>query len=125
MITVRIDGVETPRGDPAEVTARAAGKLLWADALIPDAEELAWLQAAFHLHPLEMDDIRGRNERPKVDDFADHLFVVLIAAVREASDANLQLAEMHIIVARGWIVTVRDRALPAVEALAGRCNARP
>ena len=125
MITLRIDGQETPLDDPQTVTSRAAGCLVWADALSPSEHELAWLQSAFHLHPLEMDDIRGRNERPKVDDFGDHLFVVLIAAVRQDPDAQLNLTEMHIVVAPGRIVTIRDRSLPAVEALANRCRERP
>ncbi|HET9051811.1 MAG TPA: magnesium/cobalt transporter CorA [Candidatus Dormibacteraeota bacterium] len=120
-----MDGVETPRGDAASLLDGVEGHLVWVDAAVPDADELAWITRAFGLHPLEVEDITERNERPKMDDYGDHLFVVLIGAFRSEEEGHLHLAEIHVVVREGAVLTVRDQKLPAVEALGYRCGSRP
>ncbi|MFN2462804.1 MAG: magnesium transporter CorA family protein [Candidatus Dormibacteria bacterium] len=122
---MRLDGARVARPAPADVNRAVAPQLYWVDAVLPDEDELAWLQKAFQLHSLEVDDLRGRNERPKVDDYGAHLFVVLLGVSRDEADASLHLSEVHIVVAGGGVLTVRDGPLPAVEALAANCDSRP
>ena len=37
----------------------------------------AWLEERFDFHPLDYEDVFSRNQRPKVDEYDDYLFIVL------------------------------------------------
>ena len=37
----------------------------------------AWLEEHFDFHPLDYEDVFSRNQRPKVDEYDDYLFIVL------------------------------------------------
>ena len=39
--------------------------------------ERAWLEEHFDFHPLDYEDVGSRNQRPKVDEYDDYLFIVL------------------------------------------------
>ncbi len=126
MITVRVDGAVAERPEhPGELLTGRRGHLVWVDAVAPDEAELGWLARAFDLHPLEVHDIIGRNERPKVDEFEHHLFLVLIGASAVADRDRMELVEVHAVVAEEALLTVRDRPLPSIDAFCERAAARP
>ena len=43
----------------------------------PGAVERDWLEANFDFHALDLEDVLSRNQRPKIDEYADYLFIVL------------------------------------------------
>ena len=43
----------------------------------PGALEQAWLEEHFDFHALDFEDVLSRNQRPKIDDYDDYLFIVL------------------------------------------------
>src|SRR4030095_10986067 len=70
----------------ADVVARAAqvaelnaGGLTWVNAVSPDLETAQALSDRFGWHPLDVEDIVSKRQRPKVDDYEDEgdLFAVL------------------------------------------------
>src|SRR3712207_5703445 len=63
---------ETPNIDAVE----AAG-LRWINIERPRPIDRAWLEEHFDFHPLDYEDVFSRNQRPKVDEYDDYLFVVL------------------------------------------------
>src|SRR5918912_2965697 len=67
-----------PRPEPGEL--QAAG-LTWIHVDAPDAETAEDLRAHFGWHPLDIEDVLSKRQRPKVDDYTDeqvqYLFVVL------------------------------------------------
>src|SRR5215213_4771754 len=48
--------------------------LRWINIERPRALEQAWLEERFEFHPLDYEDVRSRNQRPKVDEYDDYLF---------------------------------------------------
>lgn len=58
---------------------RAEGKLLWADADVADLglEDIELIAEEFDLHPLAVEDAQHTRQRPKLDKFDNHLFVVM------------------------------------------------
>jgi magnesium transporter len=92
---------------PSEVSDLLAeeGTLQWVDAEDPSDEELETLQEEFSLHPLALEDVRHREQRPKVDVYEDHFYLVLYGLTWD-EDA-VQTHEMHIFVGRGFLLTIR------------------
>lgn len=51
--------------------------LRWINIEQPRSVDRAWLEEHFDFHPLDYEDVFSRNQRPKVDEYDDYLFVVL------------------------------------------------
>ena len=51
--------------------------LRWINIERPRQVDQAWLEEHFEFHPLDYEDVFSRNQRPKVDEYDDYLFVVL------------------------------------------------
>ena len=63
-------------------------------------------------HPLDLEDVLSRRQRPKVDEYPDYLFGVLHFPVYDKAIQRLNAAELDLFVGNGYLVT-----LPAVELL--------
>ena len=68
-----------PRGSARrDHRGRPEGReLRWINIERPAPAERAWLEEHFDFHPLDYEDVFSRNQRPKVDEYDDYLFVVL------------------------------------------------
>jgi magnesium transporter len=81
------------------------GTVVWADLLEPRTEDLELLQREFNLHPLAVEDASKHGQRPKLEQFADHVFVVAYAAdVR-----THEMVEVDFFVGENWLITVHER----------------
>jgi magnesium transporter len=103
--------VAAPPARPAELTA--AG-LTWIHLDSPSLDAAQGLADRFGWHPLDVEDVMSKRQRPKVDDYADegYLFGVLHFPVYDRSIQRLNAAELDIFVGPDYLVT-----LPAVELL--------
>src|SRR4029078_964400 len=54
-----------------------AGGLRWVNLERPGPLERGWLEEHFDFHALDLEDVLSRNQRPKIDVYDDHLFIVL------------------------------------------------
>lgn len=93
--------------DPSLISDRLVEKdtLVWLDLEDPSDEELSMIQEEFSLHPLAIEDARHRDQRPKVEIFADHFFVVMHSMRPDGEE--LQDTEVHAFVGPGFLVTLR------------------
>ena len=73
--------------------------LLWVDVVEPSDEDLTSLQEEFSLHPLAMEDIRHHHQRPKLEHYPTHEFIV-------AYSTGLQ--EVDLFVGPNWVISVRE-----------------
>jgi magnesium transporter len=76
------------------------GRIRWIDAVDPTDEELACLETEFGLHPLALEDVRKHAQRPKLEQYPNHSFLV-------AKSAALQ--EVDLFWGDDWLVSVRER----------------
>ena len=88
--------------DPAEMATivKRSGDLLWVDVFDPDPDDFACLVEEFGLHPLAAEDAREHGQRPKLEHYANHSF--LVAYSRE-------MAEVDLFIGPSWLITVRER----------------
>lgn len=97
---------------------------LWIDAEGEPPEALETLAARFELHPVTVEDFLHRNQRPKLEDFDQYLFLVLHALMAVRGD-ELETGELHIVLKKNCLLTVRDRPADAVKRVFDRCAGDP
>ena len=86
-----------------------ASVFLWLDVVEPTDADLALLQREFALHPLTIEDVQHRHQRPKVELFKDYAFVVLRALDPGDADDTEEPREMevHAFVGPRFLVSLR------------------
>lgn len=91
--------------------------LRWIDVEHPSKADIEKLHGEFpSFHPLTLEDTLSPIQRPKVDVFSDHLFIVLHFPVYEKKSGRITSAEVDVFVGKGFIVTLHDgRLKPLVD----------
>src|SRR5579885_1978805 len=107
--------------EPAELTA--AG-LTWIHLDAPTLDAAQALAERFGWHPLDVEDVLSRRQRPKVDDYADegYLFAVLHFPVYDRVIQRLNAAELDVFVGPDYLVTLPNVELLPVTRLFRRCE---
>jgi magnesium transporter len=78
--------------------------VVWADITHPDDDELAVLRQQLPLHPLAIEDASKHGQRPKLEEFTTHAFIVAYAG-----DARTgRVTEIDLFVGANWFVTVHE-----------------
>src|SRR5437660_7984641 len=106
---------------PAELST-AGVTWIHLDAPTKDvAEELA---ERFGWHPLDVEDVLSKRQRPKVDDYVDdgYLFTVLHFPVYDPAIQRLNAAELDIFVGPDYLVTLPTVELLPLTRLFQRCE---
>ncbi len=122
----RADSV-VPATEPTErqpqVEVVAGEGFRWIHIERPTPLETAWLAEQFdYFHPLDFEDVLSRNQRPKIDEYDDYLFIVLHFPVFDRSVGRLNAGELDLFVGRDFIVTIPNTPLQPVEYLFERCR---
>ena len=120
----------TADGERAEVSLDEVRRRLasaawgfWLDIERPDEEDYALLLDDFRFHPLTVEDVRQRNQRPKMDEFPGYKFVVMFAMDLRGEDVVFH--ENHLYVSHHWLITVHQEPAPALAALRERIAESP
>jgi magnesium transporter len=98
--------------------------LRWVRIENPTALETGWLEEHFDFHNLDLEDVLSRNQRPKIDEYPDYLFIVLHFPVFDRAVGRLNAAELDIFVGPDYLVTIPNQPLQPVEYLFERCRAK-
>ncbi|CAB4923523.1 unannotated protein [freshwater metagenome] len=85
--------------------------------------ERAWLEEHFAFHPLDYEDLASRNQRPKVDEYDDYLFVVLQFPRYDKRIGRLSAAEVDVFLGPDYVVTVPNQPIQSLDYLFERCQA--
>ena len=72
-----------------------------------DPETLRRLGEAFKLHPLALEDVVNTHQRCKVEDYGDHLFVVIRVPVREAN-GDMMTEQVSLFIGEGFVVSIHE-----------------
>ncbi|HVN52263.1 MAG TPA: magnesium/cobalt transporter CorA [Acidimicrobiales bacterium] len=99
------DGVTKQITDHDEISdvLAAGGGLVWVDALDATEGDLTKIEEEFGLHPLAMEDVRHPGQRPKIERYDTHAYLIAYASNGDPQ----QLSELDVFVAQGWMVTIR------------------
>src|SRR5947209_8773182 len=121
-----------PRSSAGEVAARPgprhaelqAGGLTWVHLDAPTADEANMLAERFGWHPLDIEDVPSRRQRPKIDEYADvaYLFAVLHFPVYDKAIQRLNAGELDLFLGPDHLVTLPSVELLPVTRLFRRCQ---
>src|SRR5919109_310160 len=100
----RVELVETPG-------------LRWINIERPRPVDQGWLEERFDFHPLDYEDVFSRNQRPKVDEYDDYLFIVLHFPRYDKAVSRLNAAEVDIFVGPDYLITLPNEPLQPIEYL--------
>jgi len=113
--------------DAIDGALRQEEGFVWIGLYEPEEELLRVVQREFGLHDLAIEDAHRAHQRPKVELYADSLFVVLRTAhITDAeSRRRVEFGETHVFVGRHYVVTVRHGSQRSHAELRTRCEASP
>src|SRR5437867_5811745 len=110
-----------PRPEPRVAEVSAQG-LTWIHLDPPiDPETVNRLRERFGWHPLDVEDVLSKRQRPKVDEYPDYLFAVLHFPFYDKAVQRLNAAELDLFVGHGYLVTLPNVELLPVSRLFQRC----
>jgi magnesium transporter len=121
--SARGTGQIVPRPAPVVHELSASG-LTWVNVVAPDVETAQNLADRFGWHPLDVEDIVSKRQRPKVDDYEDegYLFAVLHFPFYDKQVQRLNAAELDLFIGHDYVVTIPNRELHPVTRLFSRCE---
>jgi magnesium transporter len=89
-----------------KVQSISEGKLTWIYIEKPTEAEGQYLEERFGFHPLEIDDVLSRAQRPKIDEDDDHLFIVMQFPVFDKENRITRPSEVDVFIGEDYVVTV-------------------
>lgn len=95
-----IGEVSNHLADPANV--------LWFDLCRPDTKDLETLREELGLHDLAIEDVLQPGQRPKLDHYPEHLFLVAYSVELDPATGSLTTHELNAFLTRNCLVTVRE-----------------
>jgi magnesium transporter len=111
-----------PAREPAEVSANG---LTWVHLDSPTKEEATALAERFGWHPLDVEDVLSKRQRPKVDEYDDYRFVVLHFPVYDKNVQRLNAGELDVFLGPDYLVTLPTVPLLPVTRLFQRVQDDP
>jgi magnesium transporter len=107
----RVETHETPAKPPA-------GVVRWVDLIAQDEASLATLRERFEFHPLALEDCATLDQRPKLEDYGDHLFLVTQTFHCEGEGVDgLTMQELHCFLGERYLVTVHAEPMGEIDEL--------
>jgi len=114
--------VAPPAREPAELTANG---LTWVHLDSPTKDEATALAGRFGWHPLDVEDVLSKRQRPKVDEYEEYRFVVLHFPVYDKAVQRLNAGELDVFLGPDYLVTLPKVELLPVTRLFQRCADDP
>jgi magnesium transporter len=116
---------ETHNVEVLETSGADGATLSWVNIERPRALDRAWLEERYEFHPLDYEDVFSRNQRPKIDEYDEYLFIVLHFPRFDPKVGRLNAAELDIFVGPDFLITLPNEPIQPLEYLFERCRAQP
>jgi magnesium transporter len=97
-----------------------SGEFFWLDLYNPNQSDFAILRDTFGFHPLAVEDSEHFDQRAKVDEYDDFVFIVVYGAVKDDD----RLVEVHCFYSDRCLVTVHRDDAPAFDEVRERYEKR-
>jgi magnesium transporter len=82
------------------------GTLRWHHIVSPSEEDLQYLKDNFHFHPLDIEDCRSTNQRPKIDIYDDYYFIILHFPSFDLQNRFLTIKEVKFFWGDDYVISI-------------------
>ena len=114
---------DEPRGEPRpEIIETRA--LRWINIDEPRLADRLWLAENFPFHELDLEDVASHNQRPKVDEYDEYLFLVMQFPRFDKETGRLHAAELDIFVGPDYVITLPNDEIVPLPSLFERVATR-
>jgi magnesium transporter len=120
VIVLDADRTDTLAVDDLPARLSAETGTIWVDMTGPTEDDVRVMRDVLHFHPLAIEDTRNFRQRPKVEEFADYLLVILNPV---ALERNLpEFRELDVFVGHNYVVTVHPGDEPVIAEVERRVS---
>jgi magnesium transporter len=77
---------------------------------VHDVEILEKIGKQFEIHPLTLEDILNTNQRPKLDEYPNYLYIVLRMFFLDVKDKSLKNEQVSLILTKNFVITFLEDA---------------
>ncbi len=102
----------------------AAAGIRWIHIESPRTVDRDWLEEHFDFHPLDYEDVFSRNQRPKLDQYDDYVFIVLHFPLFDKDSGRILTAELDLFMGPDYVITLPNIPLPPLSAMFERLRSR-
>jgi len=114
---------DDPHGEPRPEIIEMPG-LRWINIDQPRLADRLWLGETFGFHELDLEDVASHNQRPKVDEYQDYLFIVMQFPRYDKDAGRLHAAELDIFLGPDYVITLPNDEILPLPALFERVRTR-
>lgn len=93
-------------------------QLIWVDLTKPTKDEIGRVAAEFSLHPLGVEDAIQTPQRPKMDEYNEHLVIIFYDI--SLDEQELHASQIALFVGKNFIVSVHNQGCNALDDVAER-----
>ena len=98
----------------------------WIDVLHPTEEEMKRLGERYALHKLAIEDALHVDQRPKLEEYPNHQFIVLQGFTSQPDNVcELTLHEHHFFLGPDWLISVHELPFDGLEMVRQRVRDEP
>jgi len=111
--------------DRARELLKDAENEVWIDIEDIDANDVAFLREDLDIHPIAIEEVLSRTERPEMQSFGHHILLVLHAPAPSLAKGGMDTVEIDFLVGNNFIVTVRSGPIASVKDMEDRVRQNP
>ncbi len=114
----------TPAEKKSELNIKTLnwGKLTWINIEQPTEKETKYLAEHYPFHPLDLDDVLSRQQRPKIDQYEDYLFLVLHFPVFNKEQRVTTASQLSVFIGQDYLITLHTGGLKPLVKLFRECQ---
>jgi len=111
--SIAFDDISDHVGDP--------DRFIWVELKSPDSETVARLGEEFGLHELALEDAISTHQRPKLEEYGEHLFIAVHTV--QLWNERIETGETHLFAGKNFVIAIRHGAGSGYERVAERLQA--
>lgn len=98
--------------------------VIWIDIdLVHQVDLIARVGECFRLHPLVVEDILNTDQRPKMEDFGDYLYVVFRFLSCNGLSGSVESEQVSLVVGPGYVISFQERGVKVFDKVRERIRA--
>lgn len=106
---------------PADVATKG---ITWLDITgLNNPALIQQLAERYALHPLTVEDILNVEQRPKVEEFDNYLFITIKILIWHAETSSFATEQLSLLVGNGFVLSLQDKELPLFADIRKRLHA--